>query len=73
MSILQTIIQLDSEYDDEGVVIDVFGTLPDGREVDLWIHKDEDGQPRLYPGASFLPYYGIYFNPLIVSIRECAE
>jgi hypothetical protein len=38
--------------------------------VDLWIYNNGDG-PLVEPGASFLPYGGIYYNPWpLVSIRE---
>jgi hypothetical protein len=37
--------------------------------VDLWIYNDGTG-PLIEPGHSFLPYGGIYYNPLLVSIKE---
>ena len=72
MTILETITTIDSAYepDPSGGVIDAIGTLPDGREVDLWIYNNGDG-PLVEPGASFLPYGGIYYNSWpLVSIRE---
>jgi hypothetical protein len=48
-------------------VIDAIGTTADGRVVDLWIANEGDG-PLIHPGASFLPYGGVYYNPLLVSI-----
>ena len=72
MTILETIVQIDSAYDPDptGGVIDVIGTTADGREVDLWIYNNGDG-PLVEPGASFLPYGGIYYNPWpLASIRE---
>ena len=70
MSILETITQIDSAYEPDGGVIDAIGTLPDGREVDLWIYNEGDG-PLIEPGASFLPFGGIYYNPWpLVAIRE---
>jgi hypothetical protein len=50
-------------------MIDVIGTTADGRAVDLWITNDGSG-PVIHPGASFLPYGGVYFNPLLVSVTE---
>lgn len=71
MTILKTIAQIDSTYEpDNGGVIDAIGTTADGREVDLWIYNNGDG-PLVGPGASFLPYGGIYHNPWpLTSIRE---
>jgi len=37
--------------------------------VDLWIYNDGTG-PLIEPGPSFLPYGGIYYNPLLVSVKE---
>ena len=56
MTILETIVQIDSAYDPDptGGVIDAIGTTADGREVDLWIYNNGDG-PRVEPGASFWP------------------
>ena len=70
MSILQTITEIDAQFpaDPDGV-IDVTGTLPDGRKVDLWIVNDGTG-PVIIPGASFLPYGGIYYNPILISVEE---
>jgi len=72
MNILKAIAQIDFIYepDPNGGVIDAIGTTADGREVDLWIYNTGDG-PLLVPGASFLPYGGIYYNPWpLTSIRE---
>ena len=70
MTILKTITDLDLAYEPiEGGVIDAIGVTLDGREVNLWIYNDGDG-PLIEPGPWFLPYGGIYFNPLLVNIRE---
>lgn len=70
MNILETITAIDAAYEpDPTAGIDVIGTTADGRTVDLWITNDGSG-PVIEPGASFLPYGGIYYNPLLVSIRE---
>lgn len=71
MTILETIAQIDSAYDPDPMgVINATGTTADGREVDLWIYNNGDG-PLIGPGASFLPYGGIYYNPWpLVSIQE---
>ena len=72
MTILETIAQIDAQYepDPSGGVIDAIGTTADGREVDLWIYNEGDG-PLVEPGASFLPFGGIYYNPWpLVNIRE---
>ena len=72
MAILEAITQIDAEFTaDPQAVIDVTGTTPDGRRVDLWIVNDGTG-PVIIPGASFLPYGGIWYNPLIVSVEETA-
>lgn len=72
MTILETIALIDSAYepDPTGGVIDAIGTTADGREVDLWIYNEGNG-PLIEPGASFLPFGGIYYNPWpLVAIRE---
>lgn len=71
MTILETIATIDAGYEpDPTATIDAIGTTADGREVDLWIYNNGDG-PLVEPGASFLPYGGIYYNPWpLVSIRE---
>ena len=70
MNILESISTIDNSYEpDATAMIDALGTTADGRAVDLWIHNDGTGQ-LIYPGASFLPYGGIYFNPLLVSVTE---
>ena len=72
MTIIAAIAAIDAGYepDPSGGVIDAIGTTADGREVDLWIYNNGDG-PLVEPGASFLPYGGIYYNPWpLVSIRE---
>lgn len=70
MDILKTLTLIDAAYDpDPTGVIDAIGTTGDGRKVDLWIYNTGDG-PIVEPGASFLPYGGIYYNPWpLVSIR----
>ena len=68
MNILETITAIDSAYEpDPAGVIDATGITADGRTVDLWITNDGSGAV-IEPGASFLPYGGIYYNPLLVSI-----
>ena len=68
MTILETITAIDNGFaPDPYGVIDAIGTDADGRAVDLWIHNDGNG-PLIHPGASFLPYGGVYYNPLLVSI-----
>ncbi len=72
MTILETITDLDLAYEPDlnGGVIDAIGVTADGREVDLWIYNDGDG-PLVEPGASFLPYGGVYYNPWpLTSIRD---
>ena len=70
MNILETITAIDAQFEpDPTAGIDAIGTTADGRTVDLWITNDGSG-PVIEPGASFLPYGGIYYNPLLVSIRE---
>lgn len=49
-------------------VIDATGVTLDGQTIDLWIANDGAG-PLIWPGASFLPYGGVYYNPLLASIR----
>ena len=70
MDILETVAQIDAGFEpDPTGVIDAIGTIADGREVDLWIYNTGDG-PLVGPGATFLPYGGVYFNPWpLVSIR----
>jgi len=68
MTILETITTIDDGFEpDPTCMIDAIGTTADGREVDLWIHNDGAG-PLIHPGSSFLPYGGVYYNPLLVSI-----
>jgi hypothetical protein len=68
MTILETITTIDNGFaPDPYGVIDAIGTTADGRVVDLWIANEGDG-PLIHPGASFLPYGGVYYNPLLVSI-----
>lgn len=68
MTILETITAIDSAYEPDPVgMIDAIGTGAAGRAIDLWIVNEGDG-PLIYPGASFLPYGGVYYNPLLVSI-----
>ncbi len=63
MNILETITAIDSAYEpDPTGGIYAIGTTADGRTVDLWIYNEGDG-PLIEPGASFLPYGGIYYNP----------
>lgn len=72
MAILETIASIDSAYEPDftGGTIDAIGTTADGREIDLWIYNNGDG-PVVAPGASFLPYGGIYYNPWpLISIRD---
>ena len=70
MTILNTIKEIDASYaPDPDASIDVIGVMSDGREVQFYLENKGDG-PVLYPGAWFLPYGGIYYNPLIVSVRE---
>lgn len=70
MTILNTIKDIDASYaPDPEASIDVIGVMPDGREVQLFLGNTGDG-PLLYPGAWFLGCGGIYYNPLIVSVRE---
>ena len=70
MNILETIQTIDNGYEpDSACFIDLIGTTANGRTMDLWIHNDGTG-PLIYPGSSFLPYGGIYFNPLLVSVTE---
>ena len=69
MTILETITDLDLAYEPiEGGVIDAIGVTADGKEVHVWIYNAGDG-PLIEPGPWFLPYGGIYFNPLLVSVR----
>jgi hypothetical protein len=73
MAILETIAQIDAQFEpDPTATIDAIGTLADGRTVDLFIYNKCEGEgPEVQPGASFLPYGGIYYNPWpLVSIRE---
>ena len=70
MTILETITAIDSAYEpDPAGMIDVIGTTAAGLKVDLEIHNDGTG-PLLFPGSKFLPYGGVYFNPLLVSVTE---
>jgi len=70
MNIQTEIITIDAGFEpDPACMIDAIGITADGREIDMWIHNDGTG-PLLHPGSSFLPYGGIYFNPLLVSVRE---
>lgn len=72
MTILETIAKIDSLYEPDfnGGVINAVGTSIDGKELQLWIINLGDG-PVIQPGASFIPYGGIFYNcwPL-TSIRE---
>jgi len=73
MTILEAITAIDAQFEpDPAGSIDAIGTLPDGREVDLYIYNECGGEgPEVHPGASFLPFGGIYYNPWpLVSIRE---
>jgi hypothetical protein len=73
MNILETITAIDSAYEpDPTGGIYAIGTTADGRTVDLWIYNDGDGDgPLIEPGASFLPYGGIYYNPWpLISVKE---
>lgn len=69
--ILSAIARIDAQYEpDEGGVIDVIGTTADGRQIDLWVCGGPGG-PVIEPGASFLPYGGIYYNPWpLRAVRE---
>ncbi len=58
LSISATVTAIDSAYEP-----DPYG------EIDLLIVNTGDGA-YVYPGASFLPYGGIYYNPLLTSIQE---
>lgn len=70
MTILETITAIEATYEpDPEATIDVIGTLPDGRKVDLEIYNDGSG-PLIIPGSSFLPYGGIYYNPILRSVTE---
>lgn len=72
MTLLQQIAEIDAQYepDPTGGVVDVTGITADGRRVDLWLYNEGDG-PLLEPGASFLPYGGIYYCPWpLISITE---
>ncbi len=72
MTTLETIVKIDSlyEHDFNGNVINVIGTSADGKEVDLWILNLGDG-PVIQPGASFIPYGGIFYNSWpLTNIRE---
>ena len=73
MSILEAIAQIDAQFEpDPTAIINAIGTLADGRIVDLFIYNECKGKgPEIHPGASFLPYGGIYYNPWpLVSIQE---
>ena len=70
MTILEIITAIDSAYEpDPCGMIDAIGSTADGRMVDLEIHNDGTG-PLLFPGSKFLPYGGVYYNPLLVSVTE---
>ena len=70
MNILESIITIDNGYEpDPACTIDAIGQTADGRAIDCEIHNDGTG-PLIYPGSSFLPYGGIYYNPLLVSVTE---
>ena len=70
MTILESIISIDNGFEpDPACLIDAIGTTACGRAVDCEIHNDGTG-PLLYPGSSFLPYGGVYYNPLLVSVTE---
>jgi hypothetical protein len=70
MNIQNAITTIDAGFEpDPAGMIDAIGITADGRKVDLWIHNDGSG-PLIHPGASFLPYGGVYFNPLLVSVTE---
>ena len=71
MTILESVYQIDAAYEPDinGGVIDAIGTTVDGREVHVWIYNNGDG-PLVEPGPWFLPYGGIYYNPLLLNIRE---
>ncbi len=70
LSISATVTAIDSAYEpDPYGEIDIIGTDVNGREIDLLIVNTGDGA-YVYPGASFLPYGGIYYNPLLTSIQE---
>ena len=69
-SILETITAIDALYlPDPDASISAIGTTADGRKVDLEIYNDGNG-PVVEPGPSFLPYGGVYYNPLLVRIEE---
>ena len=71
MTVLESVYQIDAAYEPDinGGVIDAIGVTADGREVEIWIYNDGHG-PLIEPGPWFLPYGGIYFNHLLVSVRE---
>ena len=70
MTLTEQIAAIDAQFiPDPDASIDAIGTTADGREIDLEIINVGNGA-YVYPGASFLPYGGIVWNPVIVSIRE---
>jgi hypothetical protein len=69
MTTLEIISRIDAAYDpDPAATIDVLGTV-DGKECHFLIHNDGSG-PVVWPGFWFLPYGGVWFNPVSLKIRE---
>ena len=70
MTIHESILTIDAGFEpDPCGMIDAIGTTASGLKVDLEIHNDGTG-PLVWPGSKFLPYGGIYFNPLLVSVTD---
>lgn len=69
MTISETIARIDDLFEpDPSAIINVTGTTISGNKVDLWVDNDGSG-PLVWPGASFLPYGGIVYVPLLNKIE----
>lgn len=69
-TIAAAIAEIDASFEPmpDGV-IDATGITVTGQTIDLWVANDGTTGPLVWPGASFLPYGGVYYNPLLASIR----
>jgi hypothetical protein len=69
MDLLTTLAAIDGEFvpGDPGDEIWATGTTMDGRSVHC-VLSAFDGELLIWPGIHFLPYGGVWYNPLLQSI-----
>lgn len=71
MRISQTIRTIAANYEGDGD-ISVVGLMPTGDIIQMVI-DDFEGVDYIWPGCSFLPYGGIYYNRLIIGLADVRD